>query len=47
MIFELVFIIGLITGLVAGLILFYILFREDFKALDEFNDRQERYRKMI
>ena len=47
MILELVFIIGLITGIIAGLILFYILFREDFKALDEFEERQEKYRKMI
>ncbi|WP_295588764.1 hypothetical protein [uncultured Methanobrevibacter sp.] len=47
MILELVFIIGLITGLVAGLIVFYLLFREDFKALDEFEERQEKYRKMI
>lgn len=47
MILELVFIIGLILGLVAGLILFYLLFREDFKALDEFEERQEKYRKMI
>lgn len=47
MILELVFIMGLTVGLVAGLILFYILFREDFKALDEFNKRQERYRRMF
>lgn len=47
MILEIVFIIGLITGLVAGLILFYFLFREDLKALDEFNKRQEKYRKII
>jgi len=47
MILELSFLIGLITGLCAGLILFYILFYEDLKALKEFNERQERYRKMI
>lgn len=47
MILELVFIMGLTVGLVVGLILFYILFRDDLKALDEFNERQERYRKMI
>lgn len=47
MIFELCFLIGVITGLCAGLILFYILYRDDLKALDEFEKRQERYRKMI
>ena len=47
MILECVFILGLTTGTVAGLILFYIIFREDMKAVDEFNDRQKRYRKMI
>ena len=47
MILESVFLLGLITGLVAGLILFYIIFRDDFRAVEEFNQRQERYRKMI
>ena len=46
MILEAVFILGLITGLVAGLILFYILFYEDMKAVKEFNERQEKYKKM-
>ena len=47
MILELVFIMGLTTGLCAGLILFYFLFWDDFKALDEFRKRQEKYRRMI
>ncbi|WP_458456192.1 hypothetical protein [Methanobrevibacter sp.] len=47
MILEVTFILGLCTGVIAGLIVFYILFREDFKALDEFEERQEKYKKMI
>lgn len=47
MILEIVFILGLITGLAAGLILFYILFGEDLRALDEFEKRQKRYRRMF
>ena len=47
MILELIFIFGLITGVIAGLILFYILFHDDLKALDDFDERQERYKKMI
>ena len=47
MILECVFILGLTTGLVAGLILFYIVFYEDMKAVKEFNERQERYRRMV
>lgn len=47
MILEIVFIIGLITGLSAGLILFYILDYEDRKAKDEFDERQENYKRMI
>lgn len=47
MILELIFLIGLTTGTVAGLILFYIIFREDMKAVEEFNERQERYKRMI
>ena len=47
MILEIVFILGLCTGLITGLILFYILFHDDLKALDEFEERQEKYRKMI
>ena len=47
MIYEIAFLLGLTVGLVAGLILFYFLFYEDLKALDEFEERQERYRKMI
>ena len=47
MILESVFLLGLITGLVAGLILFYIIFHDDFRAVEEFNQRQERYKKMI
>ena len=47
MILELTFLIGLTTGSIAGLILFYILFHDDIKTVKEFNDRQERYRKLI
>ena len=47
MILECVFILGLTTGLVAGLILFYIVFYEDMKSVKEFNERQERYRRML
>ena len=47
MILELVFLFGLIVGLLAALILFYFLFHDDLKALDDFDERQERYRKMI
>lgn len=46
MLFEIVFIMGLITGLLAALILFLIIFREN-KASKEFDERQERYKKMI
>lgn len=47
MIIEFVFLLGLLTGLATGLILFYILFHEDLKALDEFEERQEKYKRMI
>ena len=47
MILELIFISGLITGLLAGLILFYFLFHDDLKALDDFDERQEKYKRMI
>lgn len=47
MIIGIIFLLGLTTGLVAGLILFYILFHDDLKALDKFDKRQERYRRMI
>lgn len=47
MILELVFILGLTTGLVASLILFYFIFYEDLKALDEFEKRMEKYKRMI
>lgn len=47
MILELVFILGLIVGLSAALILFFIYSYEDKKAEKEFNERQERYKKMI
>ena len=47
MIYEIAFLLGLTVGTVAGLILFYLIFHEDLKALDEFEERQERYRKMI
>lgn len=44
MIIELTFLIGLTTGLIAALILFLIVFR---KKDDDFEKRQERYKKMI
>ena len=47
MILELVFLLGLISGYVASLILFYLLFGEDLKALDEFEKRQESYKRML
>ena len=47
MILELVFIIGLCTGLLAGLILFFIFDYDDRKARKEFEERQERYKRMI
>ena len=47
MILESIFLLGLITGLTAALILFYILDYEDRKSKKEFDERQERYKKMI
>ena len=47
MILELVFILGLIVGLSAALILFFISSYEDKKAEKEFDERQERYKRMI
>lgn len=47
MILEMVFILGLTTGLFTGLIVYLIIYREDVKAVKEFNKRQEKYRKMI
>ena len=47
MILELCFLIGLAAGLTAGAILFLIIFYEDFKAVKEFNERQEQYKKGI
>ena len=47
MILECVFILGLITGMFASLILFLIIYREDIKPKEEFNKRQEKYKKMI
>jgi|GEM_PF-5849543 len=44
MILEISFLIGLITGLVTSLILFLIIFKDND---DDFEKRQERYRKMI
>ena len=44
---QICFIIGLATGLLASSILFYIIFYEDIKAVKEFNERQEHYRRMI
>ena len=47
MIIEMVFLLGLTTGIFAGVILFFIIFYEEIKAVKEFNERQEKYRKMI
>lgn len=47
MIMEIVFLLGLITGCLACLILFLIIYREDIKAVKEFDERQERYKRMI
>ena len=47
MILEVVFILGLCTGFLAGLILFFICEYEDRKARKEFDERQERYKRMI
>ena len=44
---QICFLIGLTTGIIASGILFYIIFYEDIKAVKEFNERQERYRRMI
>lgn len=47
MILECVFILGLITGLFTGLILFLIFYWDEVKGNKEFDERQERYKKMI
>lgn len=47
MILESIFLLGLITGIIAGLILFYFLFHDDLKALDDFEERQNKYKRMI
>lgn len=47
MILELVFLLGLTSGLSAGIILFYILFYDDIRAVKKFNERQEKYKRMI
>lgn len=46
MILEIVFFIGLLAGILAGIVLFYTIFYEDMKAVEEFNERQEKYKKM-
>lgn len=38
---------GMATGICLGVLIFYIIFREDLKALNEFNKRQEKYKEMI
>ena len=47
MILKLCFLIGLATGLCAGSIIFYIIFHSDIKAVKEFNERQEMYKRRI
>lgn len=47
MILELTFLLGILVGDLSSFLIFYLLFRDDLKALDEFEKRQERYRKMI
>lgn len=44
---QLAFLIGFGTGIFVCTVLFFIIFYEDIKAVREFNDRQEKYRKMI
>jgi len=46
-ILDIVFLLGLTTGILTAVILFYIFYYEDIKAVKEFNERQEHYRKMI
>ena len=46
MILELSFIFGLINGMFASLILFLIFYWEEIKASKEFDERQEKYKKM-
>lgn len=46
MILEIFFLSGLATGVFASLILVIFFYRED-KSSKEFEERQERYRKMI
>ena len=44
---EIVFLMGLFTGVLAGLILVLFFYREEKKAEKEFDERQEKYKKMI
>lgn len=46
-ILQIAFFIGLICGIIAGLILFYTIFYEDMKAVEDFNKRQDHYRKWL
>ena len=46
MILELIFLSGLFTGVLASLILVLFFYRES-KADKEFDERQEKYKKMI
>lgn len=46
MILELIFLSGLATGIIASLILVLIFYKEE-KASKEFDERQEKYKKMI
>lgn len=47
MILELIFLSGLCTGILASLILVLFFYREEKKAEKEFDERQEKYKKMI
>lgn len=46
MILECVFLLGVITGLAASLIIFLFISHEERKAKKEFDERQEKYKKM-
>ena len=46
MILELIFLSGLATGVFASLIIVIFFYRED-KSSKEFDERQEKYKKMI
>ena len=45
--YILVFLMGLSVGLLASIILFLIFYRKEIKAMKEFDERQEQYKRMI